>query len=592
MATVVPDQIAADKVMSKDDAEYAVDEKSPAFQPVAPLGKPIDEKKFWFQRTKKNAYDPYAIATLPSVFDVPEIADQYRPRDDWENIGRFDPSARWTWEEEFRLIRKMDFRIMSWCMVMFMAMELDRANLAQALSDTFLEDMHFDTNVYNLGNTVFAVCFLSGEFPSQLLNKWLGPDRWIPTQIILFSIVSASQFALSTKASFLACRAFLGFLQGGFIPEIVLYLSYWYKHHELTLRLSIFWTGMFIADILAAIIAYGLLHMGGIQGYAGWRWLFLIEGLITGSVGIMSYLLIPPGPTQTPSWFRGKNGWFTEREEIIMVNRLIRDDPSKSTMHNRQPVTLKLIWMSLKDVDLWFVVCPLVLVVDVGTNHDRHRPLYIIGMCFNIPTLTPTQYLIPSLRALGFTTFESNLLTIPYLVVKIFFMLGLATLAEVTGQLAATASILQFWSLPFLIYLRVVDTTKVSKWLTWGMTSLLLAAPLGHPVQVGWVSRNANTVRSRTVGAALYNMFLHAGVITSSNVYRADDAPLYRRGNSVLIGIACLNLVLYALAKAYYVWRNRSKERKWQALTPEEKLVYLSEHQDLGNKKLDFRFAS
>lgn len=61
----------------------------------------------------------------------------------------------------------------------------------------------------------------------------------------------------------------------------------------------------------------------------------------------------------------------------------------------------------------------------------------------------------------------------------VFFMLGLATIAELTGQLAATASVLQFWSLPFLIYLRVVDTTKVSKWLTWGMTSLLLAAPLG-----------------------------------------------------------------------------------------------------------------
>lgn len=64
MATVVPDQIAADKVLSKDDAEYAVDEKDATFQPSAPLGKPIDEKKFWFQRTKKNAYDPFAIATL------------------------------------------------------------------------------------------------------------------------------------------------------------------------------------------------------------------------------------------------------------------------------------------------------------------------------------------------------------------------------------------------------------------------------------------------------------------------------------------------------------------------------------------------
>lgn len=73
---------------------------------------------------------------------------------------------------------------------------------------------------YNVGNTTYAVCFLAGEFPAQLFAKWLGPDRWIPTQIVLFSIVSASQFALSTRGSFIACRALLAFLQGGFIPEV------------------------------------------------------------------------------------------------------------------------------------------------------------------------------------------------------------------------------------------------------------------------------------------------------------------------------------------------------------------------------------
>ena len=106
------------------------------------------------------------------------------------------------------------------------------------------------------------------------------------------------------------------------------------------------------------------------------------------------------------------------------------------------------------------------------------------------------------------------------------------------------------------------------------------------------MSRNANTVRSRAVGAALYNMFLQAGVVISSNIYRADDAPLYRRGNSVLLGILSLNLVLYVVAKSYYVWRNKSRDLKWKQMTPEEQLVYLSDHHDKGNKRLDFRFAS
>jgi hypothetical protein len=117
-------------------------------------------------------------------------------------------------------------------------------------------------------------------------------------------------------------------------------------------------------------MAFGLLRMRGIHGIEGWRWyelsdlslrsrawltyhrLFLVEGLITLAVGVSAIFLMPASAVATKTWFRPK-GWFSDREVGIVVNRVLRDDPDKGDMHNRQGITPKSLYKSLADFDMW-----------------------------------------------------------------------------------------------------------------------------------------------------------------------------------------------------------------------------------------------
>lgn len=104
----------------------------------------------------------------------------------------------------------------------------------------------------------------------------------------------------------------------------------------------------------------------GHQGLFGWQWLFALEGTVTGVVGIISYFYLPPSPYQTASKVRG-SGWFSEHEEKIIANRILRDDPSKGDMHNRQGLSWTALRMCLGDYHMW--------------------PIYLIGLTWLIPTV-------------------------------------------------------------------------------------------------------------------------------------------------------------------------------------------------------------
>jgi len=253
-----------------------------------------------------------------------------------------------------------------------------------------------------------------------------------------------------------------------------------------------------------------------------------------------------------------------------MVNRILRDDPSKSDMHNREGLTVGMIWEAVKDWRLW--------------------PIYSLGVAHMVPVVPPQTYLTLSLRSLGFTTVQTNLLSIPSIFLGMMGLLAMAFMSEAINSRVATTIVLQFWALPLLVALYTFNS-HTSQWVYFAVVSLIAGYPYIHPIQVAWASRNSYSVRTRTISASVYNMFVQTGAIISANMYRKDDKPLYKRGNRDLIAICCMNICLYIGTFFFYRTLNARRERIWSSWSAKERQEYLETTTDDGNKRMDFRFA-
>ncbi|GAA5874703.1 hypothetical protein JCM3774_004787 [Rhodotorula dairenensis] len=509
------------------------------------------------------------VATQESVFDKPGATNTVSPR--WEGLPYFDPDFRWTWREEQAVTRIIDWRVTAWMCLCFFALHTDTSNISAAVSGDMLPDLGLSTDDYNLGNTIFAIGFLVAEFPSQLVGKKVGADRWIPTLICIWSIVAACQFWLAGKKSFLATRFLVGFAQGGFLPECVIYFSYFYTKSELPLRLGLFWASAQVCNVVTSFLAIGFLKVH-LHGHEGWRWLYLFEGLITLVIGLAGYLILVPGPAQTRSRV-SPEGWFTEYQTKIVVNKIIRDDPTKGDMHNREGLTVRTFIKALSDYDLY--------------------PLYSIGFLLAIPHQPAGMYLTQTLhKTLGFSTTKTNLLAIPPYVLGYANTLFVAWLSEAVNCRWIGVAYINVWCLPFLITLFVKPITHFANgWTAYVVSLLLVGAPGSVPLVVSWISRNSGSVGTRTVSASVYNIILHLQSIASANIYRDDDKPEYRRGNKQLMIICVACIVQAPLCALYYRYRNQQKERHFAALSKEEQVAYSSTTADVGARRLDFRFA-
>ncbi|KAI1839786.1 hypothetical protein JX266_014005 [Neoarthrinium moseri] len=290
----------------------------------------------------------------------------------------------------------------------FFALQMDRINIGNAMTDTITLDLGITTNEINVGNQLLSAGIILLEIPSNILLQRWGAQRWLSAQVFAFSLVATFQGFIKNYPSFLATRFILGCCESGYIPGSLYTLSTWYKRGETSLRVSLFFVGNLLAAATVSLIGGGILTLSGLHRIAGWRWLFFIEGTITIVFATIIACFFPKRPDDPTIMLSGnKWGFFTEREKYTAVARVLLDDPAKA---NGQ--------IDIKGSDLW------------GTlNNSRIWLHVLICLLSDIPVNSLQTYSPSIIKSLGFNPVAANALNSVPLFIAIILILCLSKLS-------------------------------------------------------------------------------------------------------------------------------------------------------------------
>lgn len=173
-------------------------------------------------------------------------------------------------------------------------------------------------NDYNVALLVFFIPYILFEVPSNILIKRLAPSTYLSAIMVLWGIATIGQGLITTQGGLIAMRVLVGLFEAGLFPGCVYLISMYYKRYELQWRLSLFFSASIVAGAFGGLFAFALAKMDGIAGYGGWRWIFIIEGILTVIVGAIAKLWIVDWPETAK--------FLNEDERTMLVARLKQDN--------------------------------------------------------------------------------------------------------------------------------------------------------------------------------------------------------------------------------------------------------------------------
>ncbi|KAF1848897.1 high-affinity nicotinic acid transporter-like protein [Cucurbitaria berberidis CBS 394.84] len=219
-------------------------------------------------------------------------------------------------KKEDALRRKLDRYVAPVMMILMLISYLDRGNIGFAATQGMTKDIKLKGSELNTAVSVFYIFYILAEFPTSILVKRLQFNRVIPTITFCWGLVCLCTGFVKGFGGLVTCRVFLGFFEGCLFPSMTLFLCNWYTREELGIRIAYLFIASALSGAFGGLIAFGILYMDGVSGWAGWRWLYVIEGIITILWAFCCIFLVPKN---------FETAYFlNEEEKELMRQRAIR----------------------------------------------------------------------------------------------------------------------------------------------------------------------------------------------------------------------------------------------------------------------------
>lgn len=213
--------------------------------------------------------------------------------------------------------RKAAWHILPLLMLCYVVAYLDRVNVGFAKLQ-MADDLQFSEAVYGFGAGIFFIAYFFLEIPSNLMLHRVGARLWIARIMITWGIISAGMAFVTTPMSFYVMRCLLGIAEAGFYPGVILYLSYWFPTNRRGRMYALFATAVPLSGVIGAPLSGWIMGaFNGLHGFAGWQWMFILEGIPSVLIGILVIFKLTDRISHAK--------WLTDEEKKILQANIDSD---------------------------------------------------------------------------------------------------------------------------------------------------------------------------------------------------------------------------------------------------------------------------